>query len=287
MSAEVSKAVGNAMSASYGNDGISAAVRALFSMRLHWRGAVGAFVATIPFTVLFNVIGLEWLAERAVWFVGFPVWALIAVSAIMDAYTGANPLYCHSCGKRVKMDYTVCHHCGHEHASGTVAEPIDRYAAPLGHNKTAPAVPVEAPPAEATPPRESVPVDRAITEPVPASPPSPPSAPTPPPPSLTGTRSGIFDLAERRSVQLAVPADVAFEKLCDAMQRKGRLTSTNPLTRTLTGKMRYGVNGVRLRVTVESADVANTAAVAIAADGQDVFGVAARKVSERLLDAIE
>lgn len=93
----------------------SAAIKTLLSFRMQWTGALAALICSLIVAFLLGLIGLDWLAERTVYFIGFPVWAIIMLIAMIESYEGANPMYCHSCGKRVKMNYTRCHHCGHEH----------------------------------------------------------------------------------------------------------------------------------------------------------------------------
>jgi RNA polymerase subunit RPABC4/transcription elongation factor Spt4 len=258
-----------------------------------WQTAVVLTSFRIHFSGLFLGIGIGFVAnligipEPALGPISVGVYVLFVAASAFGAAAGAATLNCPRCRKMVKMGSEVCHHCGNTELTATLqhsVQPIDPHATSAGDHE--PVLPpyAAAPSVEATPRREMRPDHASLAAPEPSprafSPPAPPT-------SLAGEPSGFFDSAERRSVELAVPADVAFEKLREAMQRKGELKSANSVTRTLIGKMRYGASSVRLRVTVESGDAANTSKVAVAAEGQDVFGVAARKVSERLLDAIE
>lgn len=88
-----------------------------------------------------------------------------------------------------------------------------------------------------------------------------------------------------RRVEVAQPPEQAWERLQAVFAEIGKVTEANPATRSLTGKARYGLNGVRLRVSVLSG-AEGTAVLDIEARGQDVLGGAGRKVIDRLVAAI-
>lgn len=88
-------------------------------------------------------------------------------------------------------------------------------------------------------------------------------------------------------IELLVPPTEAFEKLHNAMGDLGKVKKSDREERRLQGKARYGLNPVNLWISVEPGnESANTSTVEIEAHGQDVFGVAARKTIESLLDRV-
>jgi hypothetical protein len=92
-------------------------------------------------------------------------------------------------------------------------------------------------------------------------------------------------MAENRRVELSVTPDAAFAKVSRAFEVIGKLEDANPTTRTVVGKARYGLNPVRLRVSILSAPAGSV--LEIAGKGQDVWGAASRKVTDKLLAAIK
>jgi hypothetical protein len=90
----------------------------------------------------------------------------------------------------------------------------------------------------------------------------------------------------QRRIEIQAPPDVAFERLQAAFSSIGSVEETSSLTRTLTGKARYGLNPVRLRISVLSGFSGESAVLDIQGRGQDVWGVASRKVIDRLVDAL-
>jgi len=90
----------------------------------------------------------------------------------------------------------------------------------------------------------------------------------------------------QRRLEVAASPDVAFERLQRAFATIGKVEETNLGTRSLNGKARYGMNPVRLRISVLSGPSADTAVLDIQGRGQDVWGVASRKVIDRLAAAL-
>lgn len=46
-------------------------------------------------------------------------WIVGALIVIAPYVTGQLALRCPACGKRIKVGYTTCHHCGHAITSGS------------------------------------------------------------------------------------------------------------------------------------------------------------------------
>jgi hypothetical protein len=65
----------------------------------------------------------------------------------------------------------------------------------------------------------------------------------------------------------------------------GKIEESHETTRYLILKARYGLNPVRLRVSVQSGPTSDRAILEIEGRGQDVWGVASRKVIDRLCAA--
>jgi hypothetical protein len=70
-----------------------------------------------------------------------------------------------------------------------------------------------------------------------------------------------------------------------AMERVGRVKETDQPAGFLRGSGRYGLQKVRLKVTV-SADGEGGSSVVIRAQGDDVWSAGAKKVIQRLAEAI-
>ena len=94
-------------------------------------------------------------------------------------------------------------------------------------------------------------------------------------------------MAVGRNVEVSVPPEQAFQKVLAAMASIGKVEESNPITRSLVGKARYGLNPVRLRITVLSGAQVGTAIIEIGGKGQDVWGAAPRKVIDKLLATIQ
>lgn len=91
----------------------------------------------------------------------------------------------------------------------------------------------------------------------------------------------------QRRIELQAAPDVAFEWLQTAWTSIGKIEEASASTRTLTGKARYGLNPVRLRISVLTGAAPDSAVLDIQGRGQDVWGVASRRVIDRLVAAID
>lgn len=241
----------------------SAAINTLFSFRTHWMCALAAVIASGVAAWGLGALGLDWLADRTLWFVGIPVWVLLLIASVRQAYTGHNPMYCHACGKRVKMNFTRCHHCGHDHAQRSTARPeasSPTTGLPAGEGgRTG----VQAGPSKVPPPE---PIQNQAV---------PQAQPQRPPGSDADPR-----------LELEIPPAAAFQRVCEAADNLGKLAKADEPTGSLTVKVKYGLSTVRLHVTVSAGPLTGTSTVTIVARGQDIWGVAERKTTGRLLDAI-
>jgi hypothetical protein len=72
---------------------------------LSLRNIVGSFVAAFIVAVL---VGLAWPAA-----IGPVLVIAFLVVYLARVLNPAQMLKCDACGKRVKMGYTTCHHCGY------------------------------------------------------------------------------------------------------------------------------------------------------------------------------
>lgn len=89
-----------------------------------------------------------------------------------------------------------------------------------------------------------------------------------------------------RRVEVQQAPDAVFQRLEAAASGMGKVEQANQDTRSLTVKSRYGLNPVRLRVSVLSGPLPETSVLDIQARGQDILGVASRKVIDRLVAAL-
>lgn len=89
-----------------------------------------------------------------------------------------------------------------------------------------------------------------------------------------------------RNAEVALPPADAYARVCAALDEVGRVKTTNPTTRTVSGSSRIGLEPVSLRVSVLSGAAPDTAVLEIEARGQNVWGLGSRKVIDRLLAAI-
>lgn len=88
-----------------------------------------------------------------------------------------------------------------------------------------------------------------------------------------------------RTVELQLSPDVAWDGLKTAANTLGKIEETSDTARFLIFKARYGFNPVRMRVSVMSGPTGDTSRLEIQARGQDIWGVASRKVIDRLCAA--
>ena len=83
-----------------------------------------------------------------------------------------------------------------------------------------------------------------------------------------------------------MPTAAAWDRLQAAAASLGTIEEAQENSRFLVVKTRYGLNPVRLRVSVLSGPTAETSRLDIQARGQDIWGVASRKVIDRLCAAL-
>jgi hypothetical protein len=91
----------------------------------------------------------------------------------------------------------------------------------------------------------------------------------------------------QRRIELQAPPDVAWQRLQAAFSSIGKVEEVSDSTRSLKGKARYGLNPVRLRISVLSGPSGDSAVLDIQGRGQDVWGVASRRVIDRLVAALD
>src|SRR5437879_5371978 len=88
-----------------------------------------------------------------------------------------------------------------------------------------------------------------------------------------------------RTVELQIPPEAAWEQLKSTAATLGKVEEAHDTSRFLVLKARYGLNPVRLRVNVLTGPSRGTSRLEIQGRGQDVWGVASRKVIDRLCAA--
>ena len=88
-----------------------------------------------------------------------------------------------------------------------------------------------------------------------------------------------------RRAELSIPPDQAWKILQETFDGVGKIEKADEGARSLSGKIRYGLNPVRLRITVLSSPNLNASVLDIQGRGQDVWGVASRKAIDKLLEA--
>jgi hypothetical protein len=89
-----------------------------------------------------------------------------------------------------------------------------------------------------------------------------------------------------RTVELQLPPAEAWERLKSAASSIGKVEEAHEPSRFLILKSRYGLNPVRLRVSVLTGATPKTALLDVQGRGQDIWGVGSRKVIDRLCTAI-
>jgi hypothetical protein len=89
-----------------------------------------------------------------------------------------------------------------------------------------------------------------------------------------------------RRVELQRSPEHAWAVLKSAAAALGKVSETSDSTRFLIMRARYGLNPVRLRIAVLSGATPNTSVIEIQGRGQDVMGVASRKVIDKLVMAL-
>jgi len=88
-----------------------------------------------------------------------------------------------------------------------------------------------------------------------------------------------------RNVELQLSPSDAWTQLKTAAANLGKVEETHEASRYLIVKARHGLNPVRLRVSVLSGPSPETSRLDIQGRGQDIWGVASRKVIDRLCAA--
>ena len=89
-----------------------------------------------------------------------------------------------------------------------------------------------------------------------------------------------------RTVELQCDAPEAYGLAQRAMASIGKVEQASEVTGSLVGKARYGLNPVRLRVSVRTGSVPGTAIIEVGGVGQDVWGAASRKIADRFVAAL-
>lgn len=89
-----------------------------------------------------------------------------------------------------------------------------------------------------------------------------------------------------RVAELALPPEEAWRRLLSAMESVGKVEQMSAASRMVVGKARYGLNPVRIKLAVVPGSHPGASNLEIESHGQDVWGVASRKVTERVLLAM-
>jgi hypothetical protein len=89
-----------------------------------------------------------------------------------------------------------------------------------------------------------------------------------------------------RKINYRKSADQAFADLKAAFPRIGKLTEASPTTMTVTGTTRFGAQSVKLRISIIEVD-SKSCLIEIQGFGDDVWGAAARKGTDKLLRALD
>jgi hypothetical protein len=116
----------------------------------------------------------------------------------------------------------------------------------------------------------------------------PPLSAPPRPPQIVGV-AGSAPRVQRRSdteVLIFAPRSVAFEQVGTAMQKLGSVKTRDPGQTFIDGRIRYGLNPVKVRASLVERDPGQTTVVLQGTSGE-VWGVAARNASRRLVQMIE
>jgi hypothetical protein len=93
-------------------------------------------------------------------------------------------------------------------------------------------------------------------------------------------------MAQTRRVEMQMEPRAALDQLRRAVREVGKVEQDSEATSSLVAKVRYGLNPVRLRVSVLTGPTDGTSVVEISAVGQDIWGAAARRATDRVVAAI-
>lgn len=88
-----------------------------------------------------------------------------------------------------------------------------------------------------------------------------------------------------RAIEYAKPPEVALLDIERAFRSIGRVREVSRPTHSITGKTRYGLRYVKLRVSV-AANANGGSTIHIQGAGDDVWGGAARKGTDKLIRAL-
>ena len=89
-----------------------------------------------------------------------------------------------------------------------------------------------------------------------------------------------------RSVQYQKPAEQAYTDVKCAFEQIGRIESASEITLSVSGKTTYGLQSIKLRVSVIGKDETNSL-LQIQAAGDDVWAGGARGGTDRLIQTLE
>jgi hypothetical protein len=88
------------------------------------------------------------------------------------------------------------------------------------------------------------------------------------------------------NVELNQSVDEAYANLASAAESIGKILSRNDSARYIVLKARYGLNPVTMRCAVMTNASGAGAVIEFSGRGQDVWGVASRKIIDRLIEAL-
>lgn len=103
---------------------------------------------------------------------------------------------------------------------------------------------------------------------------------------LRPTSGPYSQIMSARTLELQMSPQAAWATLRSAASAIGKVEQANETPRYLVLKARYGLNPVRLRVSVLSGLTEDTSVLDIQARGQDIWGSASRKIIDRLCAAL-
>jgi len=89
---------------------------------------------------------------------------------------------------------------------------------------------------------------------------------------------------DSRKIQLRISADDAFGRVERALATVGKVKHVNAADHRVKGSIRYGLQTVLVKAQVESAG--DTSTIRLKAQGDDIWGVGAKKVLQKWADAI-
>lgn len=89
-----------------------------------------------------------------------------------------------------------------------------------------------------------------------------------------------------RTIEMECPTAEAWSRLKVAAASVGKVKGADETSNSLVLTARYGLNPVRVRIVVNDVPRSTTSVLEIQARGQDVWGVASRRVIDRLCVAL-